>query len=734
MQVPSYEHARMSEHLKASSPDSLSRSRIIPKVVKCVVLSSTLSGLLGCGVGIVSKEGSSVSLEAVTGRVHGGQAPIQGATVTLYHTDPSATTYGAPGIKVGTAATDINGNFTLAPSASSANCPAGAQVYITAAGGYQSGQPSSAANLNMLELAALGDCSGVSASTWVIVNEITTVAAAYALSSFITTGIDPQNSTLYTANIGAPIAASTLSNAVTATTPAGLVHAFMNARNLADPSTGSPLSTIAANSNGATVGGSVPYTELNSLADMMQACVDSQSSPGSLSATCNTLFTLTPSIAGVIPGNTLQAFANLARNPYPSAAAMNATSGLFSLVKSTAAFQPTLTAVPTDWSVSIVYGHGTLPAGYYFSLDQNDTAYFGLVTTSATTPALYGVSPYGVTVPRFAAQSSGSSARGIAPDSLGNIWLSNNSASIDRFSTSTGALQSTFTSTVGGLSPVAVDRANNVWIGHYVSGSGVNLEEAAYDGTGSWTLNYTASPGANTGSNGITIDADQNVWSAGYYSGGTQVVLLPNLGTDGSPAYTTSGTAITAVTATAGTKPYSVVIDGNGNAWTGITGSNTTATTGVIPMTPNAKLSATSISAGTLILGTTTGPNGNQLGTTAVQAMAIDGAGTIFIPDNQNYSVGIHMYSTQTANTLTPVNGLKSCYLATTATTVCGGTSSAAVSKPRQPAIDSTGSVWAGIDSGGVVQIIGVAAPSYPLLSVGKPSLSPGLTSVASLP
>jgi hypothetical protein len=57
-----------------------------------------------------------------------------------------------------------------------------------------------------------------------------------------------------------------------------------------------------------------------------------------------------------------------------------------------------------------------------------------------------------------------------------------------------------------------------------------------------------------------------------------------------------------------------------------------------------------------------------------------------------------------------------------------------AVYNPREIAIDSTGSVWAGITSGGLTQLIGLAAPSWPLLQTGKPGLSPGSSTVTPLP
>ncbi|MDE1156124.1 MAG: hypothetical protein PW735_10395 [Acidobacteriaceae bacterium] len=704
--------------------------RCFSRLAAVSAAAGAVSTLTGCGIGSIANQPDR-TISGFKGVVHGGQSPIQDATVTLYHTDPSATSYGAAGVVIGTATSDANGNFVISPSATSTNCPAGAQAYITAAGGYQTGQ-STLVNTEMLEVAALGDCSSISASTSVIVNEVTTVAAAYALSGFSTTKID-SSSNLPVAQISAPSAVS--GTTATATAPAGLVHAFANAANLVDYTSGMPNATITANGGttaaSSTVTGVVPYAEILTLADAMQSCVDSGSAVGGESANCTSLFGYTPSIKNITPTNTFQAFVNLARNPYPSSGAL---SGILGLTSATSAFQPTLTAAPGDWSLSIVYGKGSLLLGYFTALDANDTFYFGVSAATASTSPIYGVSAYGASVPAFANPSSTvTTTRGLAADQLGNIWVAYNTAVVDRFNTISGAVDGSYTSPYNYIWQVAVDRSNDLWMGHVI-GSTTNIDELAYS-NGSWSANYTSAPGTNTGSYGIAVDNNQNIWAAGYYNSGTTEVLLPNLGTVSAPSYTTQGTAITAVTATVGAKPYSTVFDPSGNAWVGITGStNSLANTGIVEATPNASLGATSISVGNLITGSTAGSNSNVLGTLATQEMAIDGAGTIFIPDNNSSTQGIHMYATGTSNTLTPSTGLKSCYLATSAATTCGTGTGAAVYNPRQPAVDSTGSVWAGMTGGGVVQLIGVAAPTYPVLAVGKWSTAPGLSTAASLP
>lgn len=719
------------------SPFSSSFATLRRTGIVCATVGIAL--LIGCGAG-PSAAPLDVPITSFGGAVHGGQSPIQGAIVSLYVTQASATAYGQAATLIGTATTDIGGNFTISPSATPLNCPAGQQAYVTAAGGYQSGQ-ATLVNNSMLEVAALGDCGHVNTSTHVIVNEVTTVAAAYALSGFASTTLDG-TSGLYVANISAPAANNTAAANVSGTASAGLAHAFLNAANLVDYASGMPRSSITVSSNGTTQTGSVPYVEILTIADILQSCVDGATG----NANCTNLFKYTPSIAGNAPANTFQAAINLARNPF------NVTyeGSLLGLISGFAAFQPTLTASPADWSLSIVYGVGSLPVGYQLALDADDTVYVGTSSvSSAGTPALIGLSAYGNTPPAFATLPAGSASKGIAPDALGNIWVANGSTGLYEYPgtvSSGNASSPTSYATLDFAYPVAVDAANNVWVGHSIAGS-ANIDEFAYSG-GTWTSNYTAQ--ASSGPNDLRIDASQNVWAAPYFSHGTgdttQAAMIPNTGTVTVPVYTlatTGGTALNVLSATfagSASEPFGVSFDASGNAWYTIYGSGSYGTSGLEEVIPSATLGATSLAPQPFIYGSESlNAAGTALGTSDALFAATDGAGTVFIPDNNDPSFGIHAYLTQTntsggTQVASPFHGYKSCYLATTSTTVCGTNNMAAVYNAQQVVIDSTGSLWAPSGSGGVTQIIGIAAPTYPLAAAGKPGLSPGLTRASTLP
>ena len=701
------------------------------------LVSALAASTIGCGMSLNTP--ASTPLSAFSGAVHGGQSPIQAATVNLYVTSATATGYGQAATLIGTATSDVNGSFTIAPSVSVTNCPAGQQAYITAAGGYQSGQPAMLNNSSLL-MAALGDCVNLSVNTRSVINEVTSVAAAYALSGFMTTST---SGPLFVANVSAPVANSAATG--TASVAAGLPHAFLNAANLANYLGGTAnTQTVNINSAGTTFNGVVPFAEINTLGDILQSCVNGVTG----NASCVSLFSFTPSITGVAPTNTLQSMINLARNPYPSAAAMTSASGLFSLVSASPAFQPALTAQPPDWSLAIVYKNAAVfgASNYFMALDANDTVYAG---SAATSSVIAGVSPYGVSTPSFTAAATGTSTRQIAPDGVGNIWVANNLTLLVQYSATAGTITNSYTFAGGDVYGVAVDKANNVWVGNAVPTS-PNVTELAYPG---YTANYTATAAGAFEPVAVFIDGNQNIWTADYFTNGTMASVLPNLTPAGSPTYTTTGTVVTPVTATfasSAVRPIGVVVDASGNAWYGIVGTcptacptgtpaddNTPTATGVEEVIPSLTSSVITGLAPQAEVANAT------LGAGATGIPSIDGAGTLYLSDNIGTAQhGIHAYSTVAVSSnntasqvLSPPSGYVGCYLATAATTTCGTGTASAVYNPRETAVDSTGSVWADIStSGGLTQIIGLGAPSWPLLQTGKPGLSPGLTTVTPLP
>ena len=712
----------------------MSRSCFLAK--RCVLLCATavpFALLSGCALN--SSGPSDTMVSQVSGVVHGGQSPIQGASVVLYVTASISPGYLHPGVVIGTATTDVNGNFTVSPSATTSNCPAGQYAYISSAGGYPSGSPALVNNSTLL-VAALGACANISSSTNVVINEVTTVAAAYALSGFMGT---TANGSIYQANVGS----SGMNNAVTgtATQAAGLGHAFLNAANLASYATGAANSQTANITVGSTtVNGNVPANEINTLGDILQSCVNGVTG----NSNCTSLFADTPSITGVAPTNTLQAMIYLARNP-ASAAAMNASTGLFKLISSTPAFANPLTAAPPDWSLAIVYTSTALPSQYFTALDANDTVYAG-ASGSANLAAL---SAYGTSTPTYTAGSLGTATRQIAPDALGNVWVtgyktSATTTNVYQYSAASGGAPTVYpiTASSSEVYGLAVDKANNVWIASAATAT-PNITELAYS-SGSYSANYIATVPGSFQPVAVTIDANQNIWAAPYYTSANIAMVLPNITPGSTATYTSSGTTVTPISATfagGANKPLGLVVDAGGNAWYGSTGSNTVTTTGIEEVVPtlNGSSVITSLTAGSLVANAT-------LGAYSTGLPAIDGAGTIYLADNlgstELTALGIHVYSTvavsgNASQVLSPPSGYLGCYLATSSTTTCGilgGSYASAVYNSRGALIDSTGSIWAGITTGGFTQLIGLAAPSWPLLATGRPGQHPGDGAAVPLP
>jgi hypothetical protein len=198
-------------------------------------------------------------------------------------------------------------------------------------------------------------------------------------------------------------------------------------------------------------------------------------------------------------------------------------------------------------------------------------------------------------------------------------------------------------------------------------------------------------------------------------------------------------TPVSATLASSAQQPLGLAIDALGNAWYGITGAggtvNTVTTTGIEEVIPTFSSSViTAVTPQPLIANATLGAKASQL-------VHIDGAGTVYLADNQGAgALGIHAYSTVAATSsdtggqvLSPPAGYLGCSVVTT-TYTCATGSSSAVYNPREIQIDSTGSVWAGISNGGFTQVIGLGAPTWPLLQTAKPGVAPGLSAPMPLP
>src|ERR1700738_1552803 len=252
--------------------------------VGVVVLASGLSVLLsGCGAGLVApaSEHPAAGL-IITGTVHGGQQPVKGATIMLYAV--GTTGYGAAATPLLTTSvvSDSDGNFSLTgdyscPTAGTAFGPS-TPVYLTARGGNP-GLSAGTNNSAIFLMAGLGACNGLTPTTQVNINEVSTVAMAWALSPFMSSG---------------GVIGTSSGNAL------GITNAFATLTNLVDLGSGtSPGATAPANA-------AIPADKIYTLADILATCVNSDGTTA-----CSPLFTPPTPPPPTPPPNTAVAALNV---------------------------------------------------------------------------------------------------------------------------------------------------------------------------------------------------------------------------------------------------------------------------------------------------------------------------------------------------------------------------------------------------------------------------------------
>jgi hypothetical protein len=602
----------------------------------------------------------------LTGSVHGGQQPIVGGHVYLFAAN--TTGYGGPGIAASGAnaslsllnatttgladsigayvTTDAHGSFTITGDYS---CTPNTQVYLYALGGNPGAGANSAAGL----LAALGNCpssgSFLASIPFIQVNEVTTIAAAYAMAGFATDATHVSSS-------GTPLAQT------------GIANAFANAANLASISTGTALTTTPAGN------GTVPQTEINTLANILAACVNST---GPASSACSTLLSsaLSGGSSGTRPTDTATAAINIAHNPASNIAA------LYALATPTPPFAPALGGQPQDFSVLLTFTGGGLGAAQSIAIDQSGNAWIasqdsGVVELSSSGAILSGASGY--------TDGNQRGTLGIAIDLSGNAWVTNSfTNSVSEFSNSGSILSGVNGYTSGGIqgpSAVGIDASGNAWIGDSplpprenvvkLSSSGVALSGAnGYSGGG---LNYPL---------GIGFDGSGNAWIANYAS--SSVTKLSRSGTtlSGPSGYTGGGLG----------EPDGLAIDSAGSVWV-TTRDQTVSLPGGVTKFSNS---------GSLLLAAN-GFNGSG-GPVQPQGIAIDGAGNAWITNQFPYT-GIIELSNSGA-LLSTVNGYTG-----------GG-----LDFPEGIAVDGSGNVWVADQRGAVVELIGGTAPVITPIVAGLP-------------
>jgi PKD repeat protein len=592
------------------------------------------AGLTGTAASKATITAPPLADAAITGTVYSGQQPIAGAHVYLFAAN--ATGYGQASVPLMAAAqtgasdsvgayvlTGSNGSFSLTGDYT---CASGQQLYLYTLGGT---------NVASGLLAAIGNCPARTApAISLTVNEVSTIAAAYALSGFATD-------------------ATHVSSSGTALAQIGVANAFANAANLVNLQTGTAVASTPAGN------GTVPQSQINTLANILAACVNTQA----VCSTLDSLATADGTITGTPPPQTATAAINIAHHPAANVAALYALAS--------PVFTPALSAQPNDLTIGLTFLGADLDANAGIAIDGLGDAW----VTSAEESYVTKLSSTGAPLSGSNGFTGGglNHPNGIAIDASGNAWVTNTIAdSVIELSNSGVVLSGASGYTGGGLhTPVgiAIDAPGNAWIANEagsvteLSSSGLALSGANGYTAASLTLAFA-----------IAIDASGNAWVTGLSS----ITELSSSGTvlSGTRGFTGGGL----------NGPDAIAIDASGDAWiANDTGSG-----------------ATELSSSGSAL---SGPNGYTGGGLSKSgSMAIDGSGNAWFANNLNYSVS---ELSSTGSALSAANGYVGPGLAT----------------PGGIAIDGSGDVWVAnnnIASGdSVTEFIGAAIPVVTPLSVG---------------
>jgi len=579
------------------------------------------------------------------GKVRGGQQPIVGASVYLYaanntgngsasvsllNSSGSNTFEDANGNYYVT--TDSNGDFTITGDYT---CPsANSQVYIYAVGG----DPGSGVNSGAGLLAALGTCAVPITTSLIFVDEVSTIATAYAIAGYATDAMH-------------------VSSSASAPATTGITNAFATVPNLETLSTGLALATTPAGN------GTVPQSEIDTLANILAACINSTGAvTGPANPTpCYTLFTnaLSGGTTGTQPTDTATAAINIAHNP-----GANLTN-LFCLQTATSPFQPSLSSAPNDFTIAVSYTGGGLSLPVPIAIDATGNVWVGNTATGANSvselsplgapitgsPFSGGgiVDPYSIAIDNSGnvwtanitpnslselsstgspiSTSPGYTGGGlnapyaIAFDPLGHVWVVNNvGSSLSEFSSTGSPMTTSSGYTGGGINndPVslAIDFSGNVWVADSIVLGALSEFNSAGPTPGSPISPSTGDTGAGLADPwGLAIDASGNVWVANSATGANSISEFNSSGAaiSGSSGYTGGGLNI----------PEGIAIDGAGNVWVA-----NRATTQTSPPYPNSTISEFN-SSGFPISSST----GYLAGLNQSLRIAIDGSGNVWVPN-----------------------------------------------------------------------------------------------------
>ena len=462
-------------------------------------------------------------MTGLTGQVVGSASrnPISGSTVTLYTVGPAGSScsgaecYGAGASALASTTSDSSGSFAIGPY----TCPsANPQTYVLATGG----DAGSGSNSGIAMMSLSGPCNSLTSSA-LVVNELTTIAAQWALARFI--GLTGQ------------IIGSSSTNAT------GLNNAVNLAFNDLVSITGVPagfLPTTAQCSSGSPPVNCDGLERLDTLANSIASCINSS---GSSSTQCEQLFcAATPDATWngascsktPAPTDTLAAAHAIVTNPTANADTIFGVSPPPGLTL----FEPVLSSAPADWTLALNFAPPDANFGEPASLalDSAGNVWVGNnydgVTELDSNGALVGnFNPPGANFDWPVYLAIDSTTR--------NVWVTNWYGNSVTELNSKGAL-------VGNFAPAganflepgveALDVKDNLWVVNSPGGAPATRPAQSYLGNSVTELNSSgalvgnfAPVGANfSGLVGLVLDTKGNVWVTNYL--GNSVTELDSSG------------------------------------------------------------------------------------------------------------------------------------------------------------------------------------------------------------
>ena len=673
-----------------------------------LLLSLTSTALLASGCSNLVNTASSGELVPTTGKigghVHGGNQPVSGATVNLYFAGQNGLAASSTLVATTTTADDGAGSFTFTRAADGGSnsgttntfsCPAvggSPLVFVVARGGNTLNTHDATRNNASVFIAPYGLCANLNASSFVSMSEAVTVATVAALHQYM----DLTHNDVRIGADGINVAYD------------GLANSSRLVSNMVDLSTGQTLASapVIGDAAGITVTATPEQAKINQVGNILSACVNTPTGPagsGGAANACDTLFanavppanpatTSIPTVTFSPATDVLQAAYYIFTNP------TNSTPGhlaaLYNLAPAAGApYQPTLTAIPSDWSIGVKYtasgtcGTGALPLinnPYDLNVDGNGNIWIANNQTGGS--SLAEVSSIGA--PRTCVTIGGASHGGTI-DSAGNIWAGDTEHNtLYRYNPST----STTTQFVVPVSPyaLAADGAGNLYFSTLTSPASVYRIAGAATATG---VVASLPISTDVGSTPARILVDQNgaIWAstrnsfvslispAASGAGLLNGYITTHVTTD-TPSYGLAVTNIVGGTNRlfASAQEGSSIIDqviGTGTAYTNAPG---------YPTAPSAG------------------------GLNIPSAIAIDGAHNVWAANDQSgtSASGVVSQFSQTGASLSPAGGYQK--------------DASSFFHGRTIAVDQSGNVWVGNDgSNAVTEIVGGGVPIYQPFAIG---------------